>query len=65
MNNIPKGVVVCGSSSKDLGYDGTELSRSQEIEAVLTGIACIDKDNLSLVTREAMVDATKSVGFAQ
>ena len=48
-----------------MGYDGTELSRSQEIEAVLTGIACIDKDKLSLVAREVMVDTTKSVGFAQ
>ena len=45
----------------DSGCNGTELSRSQEIEVVLTGIAHVDEDNLSL----AIVDATKSVGFAQ
>ena len=49
----------------DSGCNGTELSRSQEIEVVLTGIVHVDEDNLSLATGEVMVDATKSVGFAQ
>lgn len=63
--NIPEGVAVCGPSSRDSGCNGTELSRSQEIEVVLTGIARVDEDNLSLATGEVMVDATKSAGFAQ